>query len=162
MLATGLPDISRRQWIKQLIACCWYWHLLPTENIITMEPKGITIRSSPYSVKETIDRLVIILEKNKASVYARIDQQAEVRNTGREMGALEFILFGNPKAGGPIMLENPMAALDLPLKIIAWEDASKKVWLAYNKAAYLQERYDLSPALTVPIDLDPLVAGILA
>jgi uncharacterized protein (DUF302 family) len=126
-----------------------------------MDPKGITIRSSPYSVKETIDRLVILLEGHKATVYARINQQSEVHNAGKEIPALEFILFGNPRAGGLIMVENPIAALDLPLKIIVWEDAEKKVWLAYNKASYLEERYALPYDLIQPLDLDPLVAGVL-
>src|SRR5580692_4156146 len=97
----------------------------------------------PLFCQETIDRLVILLEGHKATVYARINQQSEVHNAGKEIPALEFILFGNPRAGGRIMVENPIAALDLPLKIIVWEDAEKKVWLAYNKASYLEERYAL-------------------
>src|SRR3984885_10541195 len=127
-----------------------------------MNPKGITIQSSPWSVKETIDRLVVILEEHKATIYARINQQSEVHNAGKEILPLEFILFGNPKAGGLIMAENPIAALDLPLKIIAWEDAAKGVWLAYNNASYLEERYALPHDVMQPVNLDPLVAGILA
>jgi uncharacterized protein (DUF302 family) len=126
-----------------------------------MNPKGINIRPSLYSVKETMDRLVVILGQHKATIYARINQQSEAHNAGMEMPALEFILFGNPRAGGLIMKENPVAALDLPLKIIAWEDAEKTVWLAYNKASYLEERYALPHDLTQPLDLDPLVSSIL-
>ena len=126
-----------------------------------MNPKGITIRSSPWSVKETIDRLVVVLEEHKATIYARINQQSEVHNAGKEIPPLEFILFGNPKAGGLIMAENPIAALDLPLKIIAWEDAAKSVWLAYNNASYLEERYALSHDVMQPVNLDPLITGIL-
>ena len=63
----------------------------------------------------------------KAIVYARINQQSKAHNVGKEIPPLEFILFGNPKAGGLIMAENPIAALDLPLKIIAWQDAEKSV-----------------------------------
>jgi uncharacterized protein (DUF302 family) len=127
-----------------------------------MNPKGITVRSSPWSVKETIDRLVVALEEHKATIYARIDQQSEVHNAGQEIPPLEFILFGNPRAGGRIMAENPIAALDLPLKIIAWEDGEKSVWLAYNKASYLEERYALSHNVMQPVDLDPLVTNMLA
>ena len=126
-----------------------------------MNPKGITIRPSSWSVKETMDRLVVILEEHKATIYARIDQQSEVHNAGQEIPPLEFILFGNPRAGGLIMAENPIAALDLPLKIIVWEDAAKAVWLAYNNASYLEERYALSHDVMKPVDLDPLVTGIL-
>ena len=126
-----------------------------------MSPKGITIRSSRWSVKETMDRLVVLLEENKATIYARINQQSEVHNAGKEIPALEFVLFGNPKAGGLIMAENPIAALDLPLKIIVWEDAQKGVWLAYNTAAYLEERYALSHDVTQPVNLDPLVNSLI-
>jgi uncharacterized protein (DUF302 family) len=125
-----------------------------------MNPKGITVRSSPWSVKETIDRLVVALEEHKATIYARINQQSEVHNAGKEIPPLEFILFGNPKAGGLIMAENPIAALDLPLKIIAWEDP-KGVWLAYNNASYLEERYALPHAIMQPVDLAPLVTNLI-
>jgi len=82
-----------------------------------MNPKGVTILPSPYTVTETIDRLQAFLEAHGATIYSRIDQQSEVSKAGLQMPPLEFILFGNPKAGGPIMIENPIAALDLPLKI---------------------------------------------
>jgi uncharacterized protein (DUF302 family) len=127
-----------------------------------MNPKGIIIRSSPWSVKETIDRLVVILEDRKATIYARINQQSEAHNAGKEIPPLEFILFGNPKVGGLIMAENPIAALDLPLKIIAWMDAEKKVWVAYNSASYLEERYALSHDIMKPIDLDPLIIHLIS
>jgi uncharacterized protein (DUF302 family) len=126
-----------------------------------MNLKGIRIRPSLYSVKETMDRLVVLLAEHKATIYARINQQSEVHNAGKEIPALEFILFGNPVAGGSIMAENPIAALDLPLKIIAWEDTKKDVWLAYNEAAYLEERYTLPHDLMSPLDLDPLVTNFL-
>jgi uncharacterized protein (DUF302 family) len=154
---SGLSNISRRHLVKSLIACCWYRNILPFNNILSMSPKGITIRSSRWSVKETMDRLVVILEEHKATVYARINQQSEVHNAGKEIPALEFVLFGNPKAGGLIMAENPIAALDLPLKIIVWEDVEKSVWLAYNTAAYLEERYALPHDVMQPVNLDPLV-----
>ena len=125
-----------------------------------MNPKGITIQSSPWPVKETIDRIVAFLEQHKVTIYARINQQSEVHNAGKEIPPLEFILFGNPKAGGLIMAENPIAALDLPLKIIAWEDA-KGVWLAYNNASYLEERYALSHDVMQPVNLDPLVTNLI-
>jgi uncharacterized protein (DUF302 family) len=158
----GLSNISRRGVIKCLIACCWYRNFLPFNNMLSMKPKGIIIRSSPWSVKETIDRLVVILEDRKATVYARINQQSEAPNVGKEIPPLEFILFGNPKAGGLIMAENPIAALDLPLKIIAWQDAEKSVWVAYNSASYLEERYALSHDVIKPADLDPLINSVIS
>ena len=121
---------------------------------------GVTIQPGKHSVKETIDRLIVVLEAHKATIYARINQQSEVHNAGKEIPPLEFILIGNPRAGGLIMAENPIAALDLPLKIIAWEDA-KGVWLAYNNASYLEERYALSHDVMQPVNLDPLVTNLI-
>jgi uncharacterized protein (DUF302 family) len=126
-----------------------------------MDPQGVTIKLSPYSVKETIDNLQTILQSNGVIIYARINQQDELQKTGQTIAQLEFILFGNPKSGGPIMIENPMAALDLPLKVIAWQDNEQKVWVAYNSAAYIKERYSLSDHVSLPIDLDPLMIKVL-
>lgn len=123
-----------------------------------MNPKGVIISQSPFLVKETIDRVERFLKQHGATIYARIDQQAEVNAVGLNLSPLEFVLFGNPKAGGPIMIENPLAALDLPLKIIAWEDDEKKVWLAYNDVSYIEERYFLSHNPNSPLKLDQLVS----
>jgi uncharacterized protein (DUF302 family) len=123
--------------------------------------KGITIHPSPYPVKETIDRLLEFLRLQGVTIYARIDQQMEAEKAGLKMEALEYLLFGNPKGGGPVMQTNPVAALDLPLKVIAWEDPEKKVWLAYNEAAYIQERYALTAAISAPLNLDALIAKVI-
>jgi uncharacterized protein (DUF302 family) len=127
-----------------------------------MNPEGIIIHESPYPVKETIDRLQNFLQQHGATIYARIDQQAEVQKAGQILAPLEFILFGNPKAGGPLMAENPLAALDLPLKVIAWEDAQKKVWIAYNDGAYIENRYGFVHQGLSPLYLDALVSNALA
>jgi uncharacterized protein (DUF302 family) len=79
-----------------------------------MNPNGVVTRQSPYPVNETIDRLQNFLQQHGATIYARIDQQAEVQNAGLSLLPLQFIMFGNPKAGGPIMTQKPIAALDLP------------------------------------------------
>jgi uncharacterized protein (DUF302 family) len=126
-----------------------------------MNPNGVITRPSNYSVKETIDRIQHFLQAQGVTIYARIDQQSEVTNAGLHLSPLEFILFGKPKAGGPLMIENPLSALDLPLKIIAWEDQQHKVWLAYNDAAYVRERYNLPEAISAPLNLDPIVSKAL-
>lgn len=126
-----------------------------------MNPEGVITRESKYSVKETIDRLQAFLEQHGATIYARINQQAEVQKAGLSLSPLEFLLFGNPKAGGVLMAENPLVALDLPLKVIAWEDAQKKVWISYNEGAYIEKRYALSHTENSPINLDPLISKAL-
>lgn len=126
-----------------------------------MDPKGVIVRASTYTVKETMDRLVSFLAQHGVTVYARINQQSEVQKAGYSIRALEFILFGNPKVGGAVMSEYPLAALDLPLKIISWEDPEHKVWYAFNDALYLQERYDLPQGLAATLDLNAVTTKAL-
>lgn len=123
---------------------------------------GVTTRKSPFTVKETIDRLQAALEQNHVTIYARIDQQQELQKVGQTIAPLEFLLFGNPKAGGPVMVENPIAALDLPLKVIAWQDEQQVVHVAYNDALYLKNRYSLSANVAAPLNIEPLITKILA
>ena len=120
-------------------------------------PAGVISQPSRYSVKESIDRLQKALEAKGITIFARIDQQAEARKVGLELSPIAFLLFGNPRAGTPVMSASPLSALDLPLKVIAWQDVEGNVWLSYNEPAYLQQRYGLSDALTKNIDPGPLV-----
>jgi uncharacterized protein (DUF302 family) len=152
---------SRRLFLKQITGCCIIAYI-PIQQKTMMNTQGIITRISPYGVKETIDRLVIFLEKGGATVYCRINQQNEVSHSGREILPMEFILFGNPANGGAVMAANPLAALDLPLKILAWEDAEQVVKVAYNDSDYLQQRYTLPLRLTAPLDLTPLITKALA
>ena len=126
-----------------------------------MNPQGIITTQSKYPVNETINRLASFLQQHGATIYARIDQQAELANVGINILPLQFILFGNPKAGGLLMKENPLTALDLPLKIIAWEDDQRVVRVAYNEASYLQDRYGLSSDLTAPLNLSVVIEKAL-
>jgi uncharacterized protein (DUF302 family) len=148
---------DRRLFLKQSFALVSISSFLPFKSELFMNPKGVIIRESAFSVKETIDRLATFSEQNGVTVYARINQQSELRKAGIEIPPLEFIMFGNPKAGGRILSENPVAALDLPLKIIAWEDHEKKSWIAFNEASYISERYSLSETVFAVLNLDPLV-----
>ncbi|WPU92927.1 DUF302 domain-containing protein [Mucilaginibacter sabulilitoris] len=125
-------------------------------------PNGVTVRQSRYSVKETIDRIQTALEEHDVTIYARINQQQELQKVGQVIPPLEFLLFGNPKAGGPVMSENPVAALDLPLKVIAWQDEQQAVHVAYNDASYIKIRYFLSANVSAPLNIDPLISKILS
>jgi len=123
---------------------------------------GIIIQDSPYSVKETIDLIQTAITSHGGTIYARINQQTELRLVGQELLPLEYLLFGNPKAGGLIMAANPVAALDLPLKVIAWEDAKHQVRVAFNEATYIEIRYSLPPATAALTELTAMVAKALA
>ena len=126
-----------------------------------MNPKGVIIHQSNYSVRETINRVVNFLEQHDVTIYSRINQQSEVQKAGIEIPALEFVLFGNPKVGGLVMLENPVVALDLPLKLISWEDKEKKVWYAFNESQYLAVRYSLTQKLSDTLNVETVVSKAL-
>lgn len=106
--------------------------------------EGIISLLSNYSVPETLDRLTAVLEGKGIQVFARIDHSAEAQKVGMRMPPTQLLIFGNPKSGTPVMLAAPTAAIDLPLKALAWEDAEGKVRLSYNDPEYLKRRFSLS------------------
>lgn len=123
---------------------------------------GIISQPSPYSVPETIDRLAAVLQAKSITIFIRIDQQAEAEKVGLSLRPTQLLLFGNPKAGTPLMVAEPMIALDLPLKALAWEAAGSKVWLSYNDPNYLQQRFSLSDELVKSIAvIAPLIQQTL-
>ena len=104
---------------------------------------GIVSKASPYPVAETLDRLEAILRRKGIKVFIRIDQQAEAEEVGLTLRPTQLLIFGDPRAGTPLMAAQPPLALDLPLKALAWEAAGGQVWLSYNSPAYLKDRYAL-------------------
>ncbi len=118
-----------------------------------MAAKGVIDLPSPYPVKETIDRLEILLESKGARIFARIDQRAEAVNAGLKMRPTELLIFGDPKAGTPLMNAFPSLALDLPLKALAWESVDGQVWLSYNAPEYLAERHQLDKVPFKPVEM---------
>ncbi len=102
---------------------------------------GIISKPSKYSVAETIDRLEAVFKAKGIKVFARIDQKAEAENVGLTLLPTQLLIFGNPKAGTPLMVAAPLSAIDLPLKALAWEDGEGSVWLSYNAPSYLKQRF---------------------
>src|SRR6267378_5305035 len=109
--------------------------------------KGIIDAPSNHSVDQTVDKLKGILESKGVNLFALVDHSGEAAKVGMKMRPTKLLIFGSPKAGTPVMLAAPSSAIDLPLKILIWEDAQGKAWLSYNSPAYLQERHNLSPEL---------------
>ena len=108
---------------------------------------GILRTASNHSVEETVTRLKSILEAKGVKLFTIVDHSGEAASAGLKMPNTKLLIFGNPKAGTPLMLASPSAALDLPLKILIAEDAAGKVWISYNAPAYLQARHHLPPEL---------------
>src|SRR5713101_4452482 len=108
---------------------------------------GLVEIPSNHSVVETVAKLKGILQEKGITLFALVDHSGEAAKAGMKMRPTKLLIFGNPKAGTPFMLAAPRSAIDLPLKILIWEDAQGKVWVTYNSPAYLQERHNLPPEL---------------
>jgi uncharacterized protein (DUF302 family) len=108
---------------------------------------GIVDQPSNHSVDETIERLKGILHSKGITLFAVIDHSGEAAEAGMTMHPTKLLIFGNPKAGTPLMLAAPSSAIDLPLKILVWEDAQSKVWISYNNPDYILKRHGLPQAL---------------
>src|SRR5438477_6255823 len=98
---------------------------------------GLIDIPSNHSVDETVEKLKGILQAKGVALFALIDHSGEAEKIGMKMPPTKLLIFGNPKAGTPLMLASPSVAIDLPLKILIWEDAQGKVWISYNSPAYL-------------------------
>jgi uncharacterized protein (DUF302 family) len=113
---------------------------------------GIIDVASRYSVAETLARLQTILKEKSIKVFALIDHSGEAEKAGLTMRPAQLLIFGNPKGGTPLMVAAPRAAIDLPLKALAWQDEEGKVWLSYNSPEYLRERHGFPAELVKNID----------
>ena len=109
-------------------------------------------KPSHYSVPETIDRIEKAVTAKGMKIFARIDHAGEAKKVGLEMKPTELLIFGNPKGGTPLMVARPTAAIDLPMKALAWEDKEGKVWLTYNSPELLRQRHGVPAELTSKLD----------
>ena len=124
---------------------------------------GLIHLSSPYSVAETTKRLEIALQSKGIALFCHIDHSGEAEKVGIKMHPTQLLIFGNPKAGTPLMLASPTMAIDLPLKALIWQDAGNKVWLSYNSPEYLQQRHNVPPDLLKNIAIiGPLLQSVVA
>jgi len=108
--------------------------------------QGIVNLSSPRPVEQTVRQLVGVLEQAGMTVFAQINQQGAAEAVGLTMRPMTLILFGNPKAGTPLMQAYPTLAIDLPLKALVWEDADGRVWVSMDSPEYLRQRHAMADA----------------
>ncbi|MEZ5788127.1 MAG: DUF302 domain-containing protein [Xanthobacteraceae bacterium] len=99
---------------------------------------------SQHSVKETLDRLTATLDRRGIKPVARVDHAAGAKAVGMDLPPTELLIFGNPKLGTPLMQSNPEIAVDLPMKVLAWQDKDGKVWVAYTAPDALKTRYGIT------------------
>ncbi len=110
----------------------------------TAQDNGLIVKQSSFGVVETLDRLEQLLEERKIGVAARVDHAAAAQSVGLELEPTQVLIFGNPNLGTPLMQSSPTIGIDLPLKVLAWEDAAGEVWVAYNEPAFLKTRHGIA------------------
>jgi YD repeat-containing protein len=124
----------------------------------TAQDAGLSERTSPYPVAETLDRLEALLGEKGVKVFARIDHAAEAKAVGLELRPMQLLIFGNPKAGTPLMQTAPSIGLNLPMKVLAWQDDQGQTRVTWNSADYLIARHGLEAGQAKPL---AAIAGLI-
>ena len=109
----------------------------------TSKDNGLTTLKSNHNVSETINRLEAVLNKKGMTIFKRVNHSAGAEKVGIKLRPTELLIFGNPKVGTPLMLCSQTAAIDLPQKALAYEDAKGQTWLSYNDPAYMAKRHGI-------------------
>lgn len=114
---------------------------------------GIVSQRSQHPVDETVERLRTLLAAKNVRLFALVDHSGEAEKAGLKMPPTRLLIFGSPLAGTPVMLAAPSIAIDLPLKILVWEDGEGQAWLSWNSPEYLQHRHGVPEALMKNLDV---------
>lgn len=123
-------------------------------------PDGLISVASRYSVKETIDRFEQAAKSNGQIIIARVDHTAGAQKIGKSLRPTELLIFGNPMGGTPLMECAQSAGIDLPMKALAWQDATGQVWLGYNDPRYLFRRHGIRECGAVADNLTKALASL--
>jgi uncharacterized protein (DUF302 family) len=113
-------------------------------RVVTVdEDSGISRLMSQYPVDQTTDRIQATLQAKGLAIFCVVDHSGEARRAGLEMRPTKLVIFGNPRAGTPVMVASPSTAIDLPLKALVYEDAAGTVWVTFNSPEYLRRRHHI-------------------
>jgi uncharacterized protein (DUF302 family) len=133
--------------------------------IVNLDPnnkEAVVTKLSPWSVAETVSRLSDMVAARGMRVFALIDHSGEAKSVGLELRDTKVVIFGSPQAGTPVMVSSPLAALDLPLKVLVWANGSQTN-VSYTAPAELASRYQLSEELAAKLNgIDPLTDAVIA
>ncbi len=134
----------------------------PTTPQTPPSVEGIQSRLSPFSVEQTLQRLQETIHNLNMTLFAHIDHSGEAQRVGLKMQEAHVLIFGNPKGGTPLMIASPLLALDLPLKVLVWQDEDERVWVSSTSTAYLSARYAIPQELVGNIaKIDTLIEQAL-
>jgi uncharacterized protein (DUF302 family) len=134
--------------------------LLAFAGLPAFAADGLVTVPSAHNAKQTVDRMEAALKAGGATVFARIDHAAGATATGQTLRPTELIIFGNPKAGTPVLQAAQTAGIDLPMKALAWEDAAGKTWVSYNDPAWVASRHAVQKDMAALVDT--MAAGLKA
>ncbi len=132
------------------LAAVLFGTLLP--GGLAMATEGLTVMPSDFGAAETVDRLTAEISGRGMTVFARIDHSAGADAAGLQLRPTELLIFGSAKAGTVLMQADQATGIDLPLKVLVYQDATGKVWLAYNDPHWLAKRHGLGPAVQPTVD----------
>jgi uncharacterized protein (DUF302 family) len=121
--------------------------------------RGIVSRRSPGSVGDTVERLKTLLLTKGVTLFALVDHSGEAAKAGLAMPNTKLLIFGNPAAGTPVMLAAPTIAIDLPLKILVWEDTDGSTWIGWNSPEFLCDRHGVPEVLARVLEAPQLLAS---
>lgn len=125
-----------------------------------MAADGVINVQSTFNVQETADRLENILNEKGMTIFKRIKHSEGAGKVGIELRETELIIFGNPKVGSPLIKCQQSVAIDLPQKVLVWEDRDSTVWISYNDPEYLKKRHDISGCEEVISKIKKALSGI--
>jgi uncharacterized protein (DUF302 family) len=131
--------------------------LLAASSFVSAADGLIAVKGS-YGVKQTMDRLEVLLKEKGLTIFARVDHAAGAATVGKKLRPTEVLIFGNPQGGTPFMECSQTVGIDLPLKMLAWEDEAGQVWLGYNDPTYLAGRHGV-PQCGAAENLKQALAG---
>jgi uncharacterized protein (DUF302 family) len=127
-----------------------------TEGAGSVDPTprtvGIVTKPSPRSVGETVSRLMDLIHEGGVMLFAIVDHSGEAAHVGLDMPDTKLVIFGSPATGTPVMVAEPLVALDLPLKVLVAADAHGAVSVSYNSPGYLANRYHLTNELRARLE----------
>jgi uncharacterized protein (DUF302 family) len=150
-----------KRWLLVLMIAAFALPASAADNSIHHK-NGIVDVPTTHTVDQAVDKIKGILQAKGITLFIVIDHSGEAAKVGLTMPPTKLVIFGNPKGGTPLMLATPSIAIDLPLKILVWQDTNGKVWLSYNTPEYLAQRHDLPPNLVQNIAVVAALANAAA
>lgn len=130
-----------------------------TVQTVSAADNGMVSIKSKFGVTHTADRLIGVVKKKGLKVFAHIKHSEGAKKAGVDIRPTELVIFGNPKLGSPMIKCAPTLAIDLPQKMLIWQDENEQTWMTYNNPVYIADRHELAADCRANLNK---IAGALA